>query len=87
MWCPCMCSQAVKRHRVRIEVIPEDEDGDLDIAALEHIIAQAPQKPALIAITQIPTSSGIGCSLIRYYSPTAVEWLLRFLEQQCRHLC
>lgn len=50
--------QAAKRHQVKIEIIPEDEEGDIDLAALEHMIATASSKPALIAITQIPTSSG-----------------------------
>lgn len=48
----------MKRHQVKIEVIPEDEEGDINLAALEHMIATADSKPALIAITQIPTSSG-----------------------------
>ena len=52
------CAQAVKRHQVKVEIIPEDEEGDIDLAALEHMIAAAANKPALIAITKIPTSSG-----------------------------
>ena len=48
----------MKRHQVKVEIIPEDEEGDIDLAALEHMVAAAANKPALIAITQIPTSSG-----------------------------
>ena len=48
--------QAVKRRQVEIEVIPEDSEGDIDVEALEK--AMAAHRPALIAITHMPTSSG-----------------------------
>ena len=50
--------QAVKRHQVEIEVIPEDSEGDIDVEALEKAVVDGARKPALIAITHIPTSSG-----------------------------
>ena len=50
--------QAVKRKQLEVEVIPEDSEGDIDIAALEQAVAAGTCKPALIAITHIPTSSG-----------------------------
>ena len=53
----------MKRHQVEIEVIPEDAEGDVDIDALEKLVASGTRKPALIAITHIPTSSGkLPCS-------------------------
>ena len=48
--------QAVKRRQVEIEVIPDDSEGDIDVEALEK--AMAAHRPALIAVTPIPTSSG-----------------------------
>ena len=51
----------MKRHRVVVQVIPEDELGDIDISALESMIQQGPQKPVLIAVTHVPTSSGARC--------------------------
>ena len=50
--------QAVKRQQVDIEIIPEDAEGDIDIDALEELVSSGTGKPALIALTHIPTSSG-----------------------------
>lgn len=50
--------QAVKRLQVQIDIIPEDGEGDIDVAALERMLSNESQAPALIAITHIPTSSG-----------------------------
>lgn len=50
--------QAVKRQQVQIDIIPEDAEGDIDVHALERMLANGSQAPALIAITHIPTSSG-----------------------------
>ncbi|KAA6422013.1 MAG: aminotransferase class V [Trebouxia sp. A1-2] len=50
--------QAIKRQQVQVEIIPEDAEGDVDIAALEKLVAAGASKPALIALTHIPTSSG-----------------------------
>ena len=41
-----------------IEIIPEDAEGDVDIDALEELVSSGTEKPALIALTHIPTSSG-----------------------------
>ena len=48
----------MKRQKVKIEVIPDDEEGDIDLAALESMLADGHRKAALIAITHAPTSSG-----------------------------
>lgn len=50
--------QAVKRQHVKIEIIPEDSEGDVDLDALEELVSSGARKPALIAIMHIPTSSG-----------------------------
>ena len=47
-----------KRTGVTIEVIPEDIEGDISLPALEVLITQGDRKPALIAITHVPTNSG-----------------------------
>ncbi|BDA50632.1 probable cysteine desulfurase [Coccomyxa sp. Obi] len=50
--------QMAKRTGVAIEVIPEDDEGDISLPALEVLITQGDRKPALIAITHVPTNSG-----------------------------
>lgn len=50
--------QAAKRQQVQIAIIPEDEEGDIDVHALERMLSNGARTPALIAITHIPTSSG-----------------------------
>lgn len=47
-----------KRVEVAIEVIPEDDEGDISLPALEVLITQGDKKPALLAITHVPTNSG-----------------------------
>ncbi len=54
-----MHAQVARRTGVRIEVIPEDADNDVDIAALEDSIVRGDRKPALLAFTHIPTNSGL----------------------------
>lgn len=54
----CCVHQAVKRQQVQIDIIPEDGEGNIDVHALERMLANGAQAPALIAITHIPTSSG-----------------------------
>lgn len=49
--------QLKKRIGIQIEVIPESEEGDIDLAALEDLVVRDPT-PVLISITHIPTSSG-----------------------------
>ena len=49
--------QVAKRTGIKVEVIPETEEGDIDIQALEALCSQGP-KPSLIAITHIPTNCG-----------------------------
>lgn len=54
----CGVWQVAKRFGVAIEVIPEDDEGDISLPALEVLITQADKKPALVAITHVPTNSG-----------------------------
>ena len=49
--------QLARRTGVRIEVIPETTDGDIDIEALRAKLASG-KPPVLVAITHVPTSSG-----------------------------
>ena len=42
-----------------IEVIPETEQNDVDIQALEHSILHGKGRPALLAFTHIATNSGL----------------------------
>ena len=49
---------------MEIEIIPEDAEGDVDTDALERLVMTGTRKPALIAITHIPTSSGVGARLL-----------------------
>ncbi len=48
----------MKRQKVNIEVIPDDADGEIDLDSLETMLKDEGNKPALIAITHAPTSSG-----------------------------
>lgn len=52
------CEQMAQRMGVIIEVVPEDEEGDISIPDLERLIRQGDGPPVLIAITHVPTSSG-----------------------------
>ena len=52
-------TQVVKRTGAVIEVIPETEQNDVDIQALEHSILHGKGHPALLAFTHIPTNSGL----------------------------
>ncbi|KAK9862697.1 hypothetical protein WJX84_002020 [Apatococcus fuscideae] len=75
--------QAMRRHQVEVEVIPEDDSGDIDIPALESLIQRGPSRPVLIAITHVPTSSG------RVYTAEAVGRVARregitFLLDACQ---
>ena len=51
--------QVAKRTGAVIEVIPETEQHDVDIQALEHSILHGKGRPALLAFTHIPTNSGL----------------------------
>ena len=51
-------SQARKRFGTTIEVVPETEDGDIDVAELERMIGSGP-KPKLVAVSHIATNSGV----------------------------
>lgn len=66
-----MPKQATKRHQVEVEIVKEDGDGNVDLEHLKQLIAKPTRKPALIAITYIPTSSG-QLSLRLLANPTAI---------------
>ena len=51
--------QVAKRTGAVIEVIPETEQHDVDIRALEHSILHGKGRPALLAFTHIATNSGL----------------------------
>ena len=51
--------QVAKRTGAVIEVVPETEQNDVDIQALEHSILYGKGRPALLAFTHIATNSGL----------------------------
>ena len=53
---PHTCLQMGKRTGMRVEIIPEDNEGDIDLSAAENLIQEL--SPVLIAISHVPTSSG-----------------------------
>ena len=48
--------QRQKRDGIEIDVVPNDESGAIDVAALEGLISE---QTALIAITWVPTNGGL----------------------------
>ncbi len=54
-------AQVGKRTGAVTEVVPEAPDGEIDVAALEAMIACG-RPPALVAITHIPTNCGSTCA-------------------------
>lgn len=53
--------QLAKRTGVLIEVVPETQEGDIDLAALEVAVTEKDRQRGpvvLISITHVPTSSG-----------------------------
>eukprot|EP00887_Chlorella_sp_A99_P004639 scaffold4.g4639.t1 len=65
--------QLAKRTGVRIQVVPETPEQDIDVEALERLVLEEGEdrKPALISITHVPTSSG------RVYDAEAVGRVAR----------
>ncbi|KAK9837100.1 hypothetical protein WJX81_002716 [Elliptochloris bilobata] len=57
--------QVGRRTGAAVEVIPEEGDGEISVAGLERLIAQG-RRPALVAITHVPTNCG------RVYDAAAV---------------
>lgn len=53
-----MWLQVARKTGAVVEVIPEDEAGDISLPDLEALITRGDRKPALIAITHVPTNSG-----------------------------
>lgn len=52
-----MRHQACKRTGAKLDVIPSDESGVLDLAALEEILMAGRVK--VVAITHVPTNGGV----------------------------
>lgn len=50
--------QAERDRGITIEVIPDDEYGQLDVKALAKML-DGPQPPALVAIAHVPTNGGV----------------------------
>jgi cysteine desulfurase/selenocysteine lyase len=48
--------QVARRRGARIDVVPSDEHGELDVAALERMIDE---RVRLIAVTHVPTNGGL----------------------------
>jgi selenocysteine lyase/cysteine desulfurase len=48
--------QAVRRHGVRVDVVPDDEHGQLDVAALARMIDD---RVRLISVSHAPTNGGL----------------------------
>jgi len=48
--------QLARRHDVSVEVVPDDEHGQLDVEALEDLLDE---RVRLVAVTHVPTSGGL----------------------------
>ena len=51
--------QAERRRGVSIEVIPDDEDGQLSVGALARLLDDGRAPVGLVAVTQVPTNGGL----------------------------
>jgi cysteine desulfurase/selenocysteine lyase len=51
--------QAERRRGVSIEVIPDDEDGQLSLPALADMLDDGRAPVGLVAVTQVPTNGGL----------------------------
>ncbi len=51
--------QAERRRGVSIEVIPDDEDGQLSLPALADLLDDGRAPVGLVAVTQVPTNGGL----------------------------
>ncbi|MEM7442527.1 MAG: aminotransferase class V-fold PLP-dependent enzyme [Pseudomonadota bacterium] len=52
--------QMAKRKQVTIEVVPDDQFGQLDVAALEESVSDSAKGPVgLIAVSHVPTNGGL----------------------------
>lgn len=55
------CGPRCRRTGVLVEVVPETEEGDVDLAALRGMLqpgGSAGRAPVLVSISHVPTSSG-----------------------------
>lgn len=52
---------------MKIEVVPETEDGEIDVEALERMVVLG-QQPKLVAISHVATNSG---AQLRHATPQA----------------
>lgn len=48
--------QAARHHGLQVDVVPDDESGQLDVGALRDMIDE---RVALVAITHVPTGNGV----------------------------
>ncbi len=51
--------QAERRLGVRIEVVPDDEDGQVSVAALARLLDDGRGPVGLVALTHVPTNGGL----------------------------
>ena len=51
--------QVMRRSGARLEIVGSDDDGVLDLLALERRLAELGSRAALVALTHVPTSNGV----------------------------
>jgi selenocysteine lyase/cysteine desulfurase len=51
--------QAIGRRGIEVEVVPDDEHGQVSTAALEGMLADTRRPVGLVAVTHVPTNGGV----------------------------
>ena len=72
--------QLAQKHGVTIEVIPDDEQGQVDVAALRQMMDE---RVRLIAITHVPTNGGL-VNPAAAVGQVAREWDTLYLLDACQ---
>ena len=72
--------QIAQKQDVRIEVIPDDADGQVDVAALRQMMDE---RVRLIAITHVPTNGGL-VNPVAAVGEVAREWDTLYLLDACQ---